>query len=253
MNNRQPLLLLPLCLLVAALAACGGNQAAPSAAPAPAPAPTPAPAPAPAPAPTLTTITGSVSESEPTTSVALGGATISSGSYSATADGAGNFALPDLPAGTYTLRASKSGYDDATQTITVPGDTSVVRFKLDPAYEPISVERSEIVSQDDPECPGSHGNYTCFRYIFPSHHERGVTANLYWSSSDAKLELALLCNDYTWARTEGETPRLITRNSEEVFTFQILENARKGQMCEVRVLHISGDPQRFTLTVTHPN
>jgi NADPH:quinone reductase-like Zn-dependent oxidoreductase len=34
-------------------------------------------------------------------------------------------------------------------------------------------------------------NYSnCFRYIFPSHHERGVTANLYWSSSDAKLERA---------------------------------------------------------------
>jgi Carboxypeptidase regulatory-like domain len=195
-----------------------------------------------------------VSESEPTTNQRIGSVTIVGLPRAIITDSAGAFTLTDVPAGTYSVRASKGNYSDETKTLTLPADSGVtLRFNLTPDYEPLSRDINGTLSQDDPLCPGSHGNYTCSRYIFPAHHERGVTANLYWSSSDATLELALLCNDYTWARTEGLTPGTTVINGGVFYTFRILENAKKGQTCEVRVLHISGEPQSFRLTIVHPN
>jgi hypothetical protein len=242
------------CLL--ALVACDKNQAAPSAAPtpAPAPSPTPAPTPAPAPAPALFTITGSVTESEPTTSQRLGGATVSIGAQSVLTDGSGNFTITDVPAGTLTLTASKGGYVTTTQVVTLPAETpGALRIGLDPEYESITREMSNTVSADDPPCPGTHGNFACFTYSFPAHHARGIEGNLYWHSSDARLELELRCNGQTWVRTEGFAPALVEFNREPYYHFRILEAAKKNQTCELRVLHISGDPMRFILRASHPN
>lgn len=178
--------------------------------------------------------------------------TVNSASYAA--DGAGNFSIPDLSAGTYTFRASKDGYDPATKTVTLPSDEPVsLTFGLDPVYQNIEVEKSGTVSADDGDCPGSHGNFTCWTYAFPAHHARGVEAHLYWHSSDARLELEFRCNGFTYVRNEGEVPQLVEFNREPYYTFRILEDAKKGQQCEIRVLHIMGDPMPFIVTISHPN
>lgn len=49
------------------------------------------------------------------------------------------------------------------------------------------------------------------------------------------------------------TPVLTDYKGESYYSFRILEDAKKNQTCEVRVLHISGDPMPFILNVTHPN
>ncbi len=246
------------CLLI--FAACEKNQvsptssATPAPAPAPAPAPTPAPAPAPPPAPTLFAVTGTVTESAPTTNKRLDSAVVSIGGKSVGTSDLGGFTVPDLPAGTYTLRVTRAGYDESTRTLTVPDDTSSpLAIGLDPNYESISKELSSRVSADDGPCPGAHGNYTCWSYAFPAHHARGIEAHLYWHSSDARLELELRCNEQTWVRTEGFEPELVEFNREPYFHFRILEAAKKNQQCEVRVLHIKGDPMSFIVRVTHPN
>ena len=254
MNLRRSACVLS-CLL--AVAACENNPAAPTtppaSTPAPSPAPAPAPSPAPTPAPALSTVTGTVTESEPTTSTRLDGVTVTLGDRTAITSG-GTFSIANVPAGTYTLRASRAGYVEATRTITLPDDgASALRIGLDPNYESISKEFSSTISADDGPCPGAHGNYTCWAYAFPAHHARGVEANLYWHSSDARLELEFRCNGQTWVRTEGFEPKLVEFNREPYDTFRILEDAKKNQTCEIRVLHISGDPMSFIVNVTHPN
>jgi len=244
------------CLLALSLAACESNQAAPTATPAPPPVatPPPAPAPTPTPAPATFTVTGTVTESAPTTDRRLSGALVSIGSQSVVTDGSGNFTLTGVAAGTHTLTASSGGYVSVTQELTLPADTpGSVRIGLDPVYETISREMSGTVSADDAPCPGTHGNFTCFTYAFPAHHAQGIEGNLYWHSSDARLELELRCNEQTWVRTEGFAPQLVQFNREPYYHFRILEAAKKNQLCELRVLHISGDPMRFILRATHPN
>ncbi len=162
--------------------------------------------------------------------------------------------MADVAPGTYTLQASKSGYVSVTRTITLPDDASVpFSLGLDPEYESIKKEITNTVSGDDGPCPGSHDNFKCFAYGFPAHHARGIEAYLYWHSSDARLELELRCNGQTWVRTEGMEPKLTEYNREEYYMFRILEDAKKGQMCEIRVLHLSGVTMPFILNVSHPN
>jgi hypothetical protein len=247
---------LTFCLLTLLLAACENNQAAPTATPAPAPVVTPAPAPAPAPtpAPETFTVTGRVTESAPTTDRRLSGAMVSIGSQSVLTDSSGSFTLTSIAAGSHTLTASKGDYVTATQTLNLPADApGPLSIGLDPVYESITREMSGTVSADDPPCPGTHGNFTCFSYQFPAHHAQGIEGHLYWHSSDARLELELRCNEQTWVRTEGLAPQLVTFNREPYYHFRILEAAKKNQLCELRVLHISGDPMRFILRASHPN
>jgi hypothetical protein len=258
MNVRRWLSVV-LCLLIVAVAACEQNQSAPTATPAPSPTPSPTPAPTAAPTPTPTpapatfTVTGTITESAPTTGTKLGAATVVIGTRTITTDGAGAFTVTDLPAGTYTVQASKSGWDTATRTLRVPEDGSSFTLGLDPEYQQISRELTGNVGGDGRDCPGSHGNYTCWAYGFPAHHARGITADLYWHSSDARLELEMRCNEQTWVRTEGLSPDLLEFNREMYFHFRILENAKKNQACEIRVLHISGEAMPFIVTVVHPN
>jgi hypothetical protein len=246
-----------LCLFIVAAAGCEQNQSAPTSTPAPSPTPAPTAAPTPAPtatpAPATFTVTGTITESAPTTSTRLGAATVVVGTRTFTTDGAGAFTITDLAAGTYTVQASKSGWDTATRTLRVPEDGSTFTLGLDPEYQQISRELTGNVSADGPDCPGSHGNYTCFAYGFPAHHARGIEANLYWHSSDARLELEMRCNQQTWVRTEGGSPDLVEFNREPYFHFRILEAAKKNQACEIRVLHISGEAMPFVVTVLHPN
>ncbi len=248
------------CLLAATIAACDSNQAAPSTtpppapspAPAPAPSPTPSPSPAPTPAPSVFTISGTVAETAPTTDRFLDSVRLSTGDKAVNTDSAGRFSLSDLPAGSYSLRAEKSGYQEQTVSFTLPNDAGrVLQFNLEPNYEERNVERSGTVGPDSPICHG--GNDPCARYDFPSHHSEPVMATLFWSSSDAEFHLEMRCNGEQVAieteRGEGD----VRRDGEDYLYIELEAESQKGKTCEIRGLHKSGPEQKWILAVTHTN
>jgi hypothetical protein len=77
------------------------------------------------------TIAGKVSTSMGGT--AIGGATVSTttGSFVATTDAGGNYTIADVPPGTYTVIAAKTGYEEGTGSVTVTaGATATVNIAL---------------------------------------------------------------------------------------------------------------------------
>ncbi len=88
--------------------------------------------------PTTGTITGWVKD---TSNNPLSGATVetTTGGYSTTTDGTGDYTLSNVIAGTYTVRASKSGYltEQQPAVVVTAGQTTTVNFNLAP-QEPFS-------------------------------------------------------------------------------------------------------------------
>ena len=75
------------------------------------------------------TISGHVSDV--TTGNALSGATVNYSGGSATTDASGNYTLSNVPAGTYTVTASLTGYLSRSQSVTVTsGTTTTANFQL---------------------------------------------------------------------------------------------------------------------------
>jgi hypothetical protein len=105
------------------VAAC--NKANSPTAPTPPPVATPAPAP-PAPPPVVTaTVAGVVTNESTRAPVADAAVSVSGGAYngrSSTTDGNGYYSIPDV-AGTLTLIIRREGYNQATRSVTVSGDT----------------------------------------------------------------------------------------------------------------------------------
>jgi hypothetical protein len=240
------------CLLAVAVVGCGSNQASPSASPSPAPAPSPAPSPTPTPSATVYTVSGTVAETEPTTNRFLGGVTLSTGDRSVTTDDAGRFVLADLPAGTYTLRAEKGAYANQTIGFTLPADAGkALTFNLAPDYETVNVERNGSLGPDNGTCEGS--SEPCARYDFPAHYAEAVMATLLWSSSDTVFNLELRCNGEPVARQTTREGGDVGRNGERYLFMELNTESREGNMCEIRILHMSGPDQNWILVASHPN
>jgi carboxypeptidase family protein len=115
-------------------ASSSSPTATPSASPLPLPSATPLPSilpsPTPTPGPTKPVISGQVTDS--VTRLPIVGATISLSPGGATTltDVNGSFSLDVIP-GTYTVTASATGYNSASQTVTVNGgQNQIVNFKL---------------------------------------------------------------------------------------------------------------------------
>ena len=70
-------------------------------------------------------VTGTVSDA--TTTVAIEGATVVIGSFSATSSATGAYILPAVTAGAQTITATKTGYESYTSTVTVVADSTVTR------------------------------------------------------------------------------------------------------------------------------
>jgi thermitase len=80
-------------------------------------------------------ITGSVTDVE--TGSAITGATVTDGTRTATTDTSGGYTIDDVPAGSYEVTASKSGYESSMSTVTVvSGESAVMNFTLNPEAAP---------------------------------------------------------------------------------------------------------------------
>jgi thermitase len=80
-------------------------------------------------APLSGSITGKVTDSA--TGSAIAGATVSDGTRSAITDASGNYAISSVPPGSYTVTASKDGYQASSLSVSVvSGQTAVADFAL---------------------------------------------------------------------------------------------------------------------------
>lgn len=88
-------------------------------------------------APTTHTVSGTVKDAN---GAALSGATVTltPGSYSATTDANGAFALADVPEGDYTATASLAGYTSASTSVSVAADVTGVALTLSPVVTTVS-------------------------------------------------------------------------------------------------------------------
>ncbi|MGM9861029.1 MAG: carboxypeptidase-like regulatory domain-containing protein [Muribaculaceae bacterium] len=88
-------------------------------------------------APTTHTVSGTVKDANGAT---LSGATVTltPGSYSATTDANGAFALADVPEGDYTATASLAGYTAASTSISVAADVTDVALTLSPVVTTVN-------------------------------------------------------------------------------------------------------------------
>jgi len=81
--------------------------------------------------PTTGSTTGTVTDA--VTGAAIVGATVTDGTRSATSDANGGYTIANVPGGTYTVTATASGYDSASQSVQVTaGQTSTADFALSP-------------------------------------------------------------------------------------------------------------------------
>ncbi|MBN1192868.1 MAG: discoidin domain-containing protein, partial [Coriobacteriia bacterium] len=93
-------------------------------------------------APTTGTVSGTVTNAS--TLTAISGATVSVGGKTATTSGSGTYSVADLPAGTYTMTVSASGYDTKTTSVTITaGETFTANVALTltpvaPVEEPVA-------------------------------------------------------------------------------------------------------------------
>src|SRR5688500_12023839 len=116
---RRSIVLLLLSVAIAGMS-CGGSDTPTN----------PTPTPTPTPTPSTFTLSGGVTESAPTTSNKIAGATVAfvdgtNAGKTATADSAGNYLITNVLAGAINVRASAAGYQDATRPVTINANTSL--------------------------------------------------------------------------------------------------------------------------------
>jgi hypothetical protein len=214
----------------------------------PTPTPTPAPTAAPTAAPAATfTLTGTVTETAPTTDVRVSGVTVTlNDANPTTTNSSGQFTFTGLSAGNYTLRTEKGGYEDKSQTVAVTANTAVT-LAVNPRPGTVEREESGEISADNSVCSG--GSSPCKRYDFAVHNAGTVTARLTWTSSDADLELQVRCGSGNDLIATSTSDGVVNELLQESVTAEVTA----GRRCDVRVVHISGPIQQFTLTYTRPN
>jgi hypothetical protein len=94
--------------------------------------------------PVTGTIQGTVTDSS-SSPIPIVGATVTDGTRQAMTDTAGSYLISDVPEGTYTVTASATGYQEASQGVTVTGgSTSTANFSLQAVPQAITVTVKSI-------------------------------------------------------------------------------------------------------------
>jgi hypothetical protein len=139
------------------------------------------------------TISGLVTESVPTTSTVLAGARIeftdaSNEGRFATTDSSGRYQITQVPAGTYNVRATLSGYVDSTKQVRVTAD-AIADFALVPTPQTLHHTFTGTISPTSPACYEAN---PCQVFSLPPVHNTGpLIATLLWNNAGAFLALQL--------------------------------------------------------------
>jgi hypothetical protein len=193
-------------------------------------------------------LSGGVTESAPTTSNKIPGATVAfvdgaNAGKTATADGAGNYLIANVLAGAFNVRASAAGYQDATRPVTINGDTSLT-IPLNPTVRTLTTERTGTVSGGDTPCSDGTADKGCKILTLDIHNTGTLEATLEWENPTSDLDLTLWRGTTLLADSRGEFVLKETVSSSIV----------TGATYELHVTYYAGSViTPYKLRVTHPN
>jgi len=242
------------------MASCGGGGSRSVSGPAPTPSPTPTPTPA-----TTMTLTGTVSETAPTQSSHVAGATLTIVDgpdallfRSATSDAQGVFHL-DLSPGTFTIQARAANYEDGLKVITLTANQTVT-LELDPVLQTVTTTRDDSISGGS-ACPGywdyMHSNASpasasgscSIDYVFNVHHQGTLNTALTSANHDVAFQMLLWRSSGGQTSGDGIPPRAdgsFDVYAHRQYILQVYEFAQSGAAPPA-----GATP--FRLTMTHPN
>jgi hypothetical protein len=227
-------------------------------------------APTPAPPAQTWTLSGTVTETAPTASTRIAGATVTAvagldaDGQSVTTDANGAFRFAVLAAGNYTIRARAANYIESSQPLTLAGDWPLT-IQLDPVLQTVTAKSRDVVL-GHPSCPGywdiprceiprsTAGEPCAVDYPFNVHHDGTAEVAIEWADRRFGLDADLCDAD------EGRpTAQALTRPLEgagRVVGYNVF--AHTQYVIRVRSFSNGGGPPpagrtEFTLTVTHPN
>jgi Carboxypeptidase regulatory-like domain len=210
--------------------------------------------PTPTPQQTLT-VSGTVSETAPTGSTRIGGATVgvfccgANAFRSTTTDSNGAFQLTALEPGTITVYVRAANYVDGSQTIALSGDQTI-KLELDPVLEIVTTTTRESLIGGD-ECPGYWDAPTGLcqvEYRFNVHHNGSLSADVTTTDPDTSFVLEV----YRAAEGRSSGGPLPLRPDGSVAV-----SAHAQYIVRVRKFGLGGGPPPpgntpFVLTVTRP-
>jgi carboxypeptidase family protein len=180
------------------------------------------------------TLSGRVTESAPTATTGISGATVRivdgpNAGRSITTDAQGNYSLATLQASGFTAEASASGYQSQARGVTLTSNMSVT-FQLRPNPQTITETLTGQVSGGSPTC--SDGTFTkpCRVHMFNIHNDGALDATLTWTGT-ADLDLSLF-------RSGSSTP--IARSTGVSGTEHVSAVLAGGSVYELRVTYYDG-------------
>jgi hypothetical protein len=237
--------------LLFAAACSGGTPASPT--------PPPNPPAAPSPIVTCCALGGMVTETSPTSSTIVAGATVTvvaglDTGLMTTSDGGGRYLFARLQLGALTVRTSAAGYDDTLQTLTLTDDRPGFGLQLNPTAASVFEQFNETVSAQDPVCASYEvaTRLPCKSYVIALHSAGTVDAVLNWDDDMAvssALALELVREPGT---NQGDSIALSHVTQGNPNREQVIATVPPG-IYTVRVLYQRPlGPQAFILTMNHP-
>lgn len=203
------------------------------------------------------TLAGTVTETAPTASTRIAGATITvvegpNAGRSATSDANGTFQLATLQSGTFTIRVRAADYVERSQSVTLTADQTVT-IELDPVFEIVTTTTNASLSGGD-ACGGywddDIGPDSCrVHHVVNMHHDGTLTAELTWTDPTAvpSMRVYRSSNGQPFGQGFGDGQK-----------FSLNLFAHQQYVVEVRRFNEGGGSppagiSAFSLTVTHPN
>src|SRR5205085_173664 len=118
--------------------------------------PSPTPTPTPTPTPSTFTLAGTVTESAPTTSTAIAGATVTiadgpNAGRTAVTDGGGNFSFSALQVAGFTVTATAAGYTPLSIGVSLTSNQTI-RFALPPTPRVLTDTFNDAINGGNPVC-----------------------------------------------------------------------------------------------------
>jgi hypothetical protein len=239
---------------------CGGEGSGSPGSPSPTP---------PTPAAQTWTLSGTVTETAPTASTLIAGATVTAvagldaDGPSVTSDANGVFHLAALAPGNYTIRTRAANYAESSQPLTL-ADNQTMTVQLDPVFQMVTATTRDVIT-GDPSCPGywdywksdvprAAASEPCqVDFLFDVHHEGTLHADLAWADRRFGLITELYRSDRELPSGQAIQPHA---DGSRVVSYDV--DAHTQYVVRVRGLSNGGGPPpaattEFTLTVTHPN